>query len=211
MFNNFLIFFKTDYSIVNGWAILSRIYSNDINCGEWGFAKWWRSRRRDKEEEDASAGRENERRESVSHPQSRRCSTKASSPLVRSLRSTQIDTPAAFNSPVSVLSVSFPLMFANPLVSPLLLIRCRYICANDDAASRHRCPKAANRKTQRHCLSRCERRADTNNPSIPPVSLVSLCRHLKKKILPLPVSDSNSIRTSSYLMKVYRISVHQYP
>lgn len=33
----------------------------DINYGKWSLAKWWRSRRRDKEEEDASAGRENER------------------------------------------------------------------------------------------------------------------------------------------------------
>lgn len=66
-----------------------------------------------------------------------------------------------------MLSVSFPLVFASPLVSPPLLIRCRYTCANDDRASRHRRrrhrpPKAANRKTQRHCLSQCEKCRDAN-------------------------------------------------
>lgn len=46
---------------------------------------------------------------------------------------------------------------------------------------RHRCPKAANRKTQRHCLSRCERRADANTPSVPPVSPILFARRLGGK------------------------------
>lgn len=94
-----------------------------------------------------------------------------------------------------MLSVSFPLVFASPLVSPPLLIRCRYTCANDDAASRHRRrrhrpPKAANRKTQRHCLSQCEKCRDAN---VSPPSVLFFSPSFRKKMLAC-VSDSNSIQ-----------------
>lgn len=98
----------------------------------------------------------------------------------------------------------FPACVCRPPRFTPLLIPCRYTCANDDAASRR--PKAANRKTQRHCLSRCERRADTNVPSVSPILFAIVWK------------ENASIAScvwfeldSSYLAKVHQISVRQYP
>ncbi|KYM79815.1 hypothetical protein ALC53_09737, partial [Atta colombica] len=86
-FNHFLITRKNVLSWING---------NDINDGKRDLAKWRQSRRHDKKEENARKRRETKDKDEREHkpPTELAVSDKGiSTPLVRSLRSTQIETP----------------------------------------------------------------------------------------------------------------------